>query len=299
VAPGLDEGETLRPPASPVAGMAMYPGFRGDGIVEDFMAAGTIVHTTDFEDFSEWYYEDPIIGGVSYRGEFNTFGFGYPPSIALCSPDLDFRGYLDQGYDMLGFDLATWDLIGVDITITTDRDGVEASYSVYAETVPHGDDDVRFQGFVTDSPGEEITGFHMRSTRARLCLDNVMVGVADRGIEVGIDIRPGSPTNPVNLKSRGSLPVAILSSAGFDAADVDVATVELAGTGVATRGKRGPMAALEDIDGDGLDDLVVHFETQALVAGGGLTDATTSLELTGKTVSGQEFTGTDVVRIVP
>ena len=42
---------------------------------------------------------------------------------------------------------------------------------------------------------------------------------------VAIDIKPGSATNPINLDAPGKIPVAILSSATFDAASVDRATI--------------------------------------------------------------------------
>ena len=38
--------------------------------------------------------------------------------------------------------------------------------------------------------------------------------------EVTIDIKPGDPSNTINLRSNGVIPVAILSSASFDALQV-------------------------------------------------------------------------------
>jgi hypothetical protein len=43
--------------------------------------------------------------------------------------------------------------------------------------------------------------------------------------EVKIDIEPGSDGNPINPKSRGVIPVAILGSDTFEVADVDVTTL--------------------------------------------------------------------------
>ena len=84
-------------------------------------------------------------------------------------------------------------------------------------------------------------------------------------IEVEIDIKPGSYPNAVNLGSYGLIPVAILSSHYFDATTVDPDTVELAGAGVSVRGKGNKyMAHEEDVNGDGLVDLVVHVATENL-----------------------------------
>ena len=45
------------------------------------------------------------------------------------------------------------------------------------------------------------------------------------GATVDIDIKPTSCPNPLNVKSKGVLPVAILGTASFDVNDVDVSTV--------------------------------------------------------------------------
>jgi len=64
---------------------------------------------------------------------------------------------------------------------------------------------------------------------------------------VAIDIKPGSATNPINLDAPGKIPMAILSSATFDAASVDRATI--------TFGRYGTEATvvsttLSDVNGD-------------------------------------------------
>jgi len=56
-------------------------------------------------------------------------------------------------------------------------------------------------------------------------------------IRVAIDIKPGSDPNSINLSSAGVVPVAILSSATFDATQVDPASVTLAGARVKLIGK--------------------------------------------------------------
>jgi hypothetical protein len=116
-------------------------------------------------------------------------------------------------------------------------------------------------------------------------------------LEVAIDIKPGSTANPINLGSRGVTPVAILSSSTFDATSVVPETITLAGAGVATRGKKGEcQVAAEDVDGDGLLDLVALVPTASLDPdlfedGYAVLDATTS--------DGQAIWGSDLVTIVP
>ncbi len=114
-------------------------------------------------------------------------------------------------------------------------------------------------------------------------------------IDVDIDIKPGSDPNPINPGSKGLVPVAILSSDVFNATQVDPATVYLAGAAVARRGKGKLMAHHEDVNADGLIDLLVQVETKDfddLGTGG-------TVELTGTTYDGRNIVGCDDVVIVP
>ena len=108
-------------------------------------------------------------------------------------------------------------------------------------------------------------------------------------IVIDIDIKPGSYPNSINLKSKGNVPVSILSDSTFDATTVDRSTVVFAGASPLLIGQ-----TPEDINYDGLLDVVLHFKTQELNLQPGDTEAC----LTGKTLSGQEFEGCDSVRIV-
>ena len=114
-------------------------------------------------------------------------------------------------------------------------------------------------------------------------------------IHAGVDIKPGEYPNTINLGSNGVVPVAILSSPSFNATQVDPLTVTLAGASVALRGKGTPMADIRDVNGDGLMDLLVHVETEALELSEGDTEAV----LLGRTYGGVNITGIDSVRIVP
>lgn len=79
---------------------------------------------------------------------------------------------------------------------------------------------------------------------------------------IDIAIKPGSGDSaPVNPKSRGNIPVALLSSADFDALKVDTSIDAL------TFGGTGDERSLlrcntkgEDVNGDGMLDLVCHFD---------------------------------------
>lgn len=124
------------------------------------------------------------------------------------------------------------------------------------------------------------------------------------GPDVVIDVKPGSDTNVINLKSKGVVPVAILTTDNFDAGTVDPKSVQFA--------QAAPVRwTLEDVDGDGDKDMLFHFNTQDLVLVSDLemrmlsakaTDVSASAAkkatLTGKTADGYQVNGSDSVKIV-
>ncbi len=125
--------------------------------------------------------------------------------------------------------------------------------------------------------------------------DPVIAGEQDVTQDVTIVITPGGNPNSINLRSRGTVAVAVLSTATFNATTVDPTTVTLAESPVKLKRNGTPMAGFEEVDGDGSLDLVVHVDTQALQL-----DATdTEAVLVGQTFDGTTITGTDVVRVLP
>jgi hypothetical protein len=114
-------------------------------------------------------------------------------------------------------------------------------------------------------------------------------------LTVGIDIKPGSTPNSINLGSGGVVPVAILSSETFDARTVDPLSVTLESSPIVLRGNGTPSVSVEDVNGDGLADLVVHVATSALQ----LTTTSTVAVLQGRTYAGVGIVGHDDVNVVP
>ncbi len=103
--------------------------------------------------------------------------------------------------------------------------------------------------------------------------------------------------------------MAVLSNATFDATTVDASTVCFGDDpprGGTTAYAQPPgvdadcneahrRGHIEDVDGDGDLDMVLHFETGQT----GIDSGDTVARLTGRTTGGTEFEGADAIRTVP
>lgn len=108
---------------------------------------------------------------------------------------------------------------------------------------------------------------------------------------VDIDIKPGDAENPINLKSKGVIPVVILTTEDFDATTVDPLSVTFGPDGATEAHNKGH---IEDADGDGDLDLILHFKTQST----GIQCGDTEASLTGLTFDAVPVAGTDVIQTV-
>jgi hypothetical protein len=132
-------------------------------------------------------------------------------------------------------------------------------------------------------------------------------------LPVPVDVKPTSCPNPLNVGSKGVLPVAILGIEDFDITRIDPASVRLEGVAplrwayedVATPvepylGKEDPYGCSEE-GADGYMDLTLKFKTQELVSMlGDVEDGDVLiLQLTGSLMdNGRDIIGEDVVIIV-
>ena len=126
--------------------------------------------------------------------------------------------------------------------------------------------------------------------------------------DVQIDIKPGSAASPLNLASKGVIPITLFGSTAFDVTTVEMSSVMFAGASVAKFSSR-------DVNRDGYLDLVLEFRTQdthlrdlyAELLGDADTTANDKLDpgvsnrqvaavsLTGMTTSGAQFSGMDTL----
>jgi hypothetical protein len=109
-------------------------------------------------------------------------------------------------------------------------------------------------------------------------------------IPVSIDIKPGSYPNSINLRSRGVIPVGVLTNDDFDATMVNGESCHFGPNEAEPK-----HYAIEDIDNDGDLDMIFQFRTQE----SGIDAQDTEATLTCQTQDGWHIHGDDSIRIVP
>ena len=110
---------------------------------------------------------------------------------------------------------------------------------------------------------------------------------------IEIDIKPGNELNPIQPTNMGAVPLAILSSNTFSVSTVDFSTVTFGPNGATPVHK---MPHFEDVNNDGIIDMVLHFKTKEI----GIEEQTIQLCLTAKTLDGiVKLFGCDSIVIVP
>ena len=107
-----------------------------------------------------------------------------------------------------------------------------------------------------------------------------------------IVIKPDDEPNSINVESGQNIAVAVLSTDTFDATELDV-TATFFGPGQS--GETHGMVHIEDVDGDGDNDAILHFSALET----GLACGDTLATLVSTTFSNLAITGSDSVSIVP
>jgi len=147
------------------------------------------------------------------------------------------------------------------------------------------------------------------------CVQTITIEAGEE--EPGLDIKPTSCPNPINVKSKGVIPVAITGASGFDVGLIDPSSLLLSrhdGVGGSVAPVEGRMrisdtatpfsGELCDCHGYGADgflDLNMKFVKQDVVSAlllASVPDKTTlQLDLSGKLMDGSPFTVSDCIRV--
>ncbi len=127
---------------------------------------------------------------------------------------------------------------------------------------------------------------------------------------VQLDVKPQSCPNPINTKSQGVLPVAILGTASFDVTQIDVSSITLEGVSPLRDAIEDVATPLQvptvpepdsctDEGPDGFDDLTLKFDTQEVLEALGFPSKgdVISVELEGTLLDGTLFEGYDNIII--
>jgi hypothetical protein len=156
--------------------------------------------------------------------------------------------------------------------ITIDMTNIPPTWGSYSLSIPINpslEGHILQFGFLNTATAYEGSG---------VFYDNVNFGLAP--VPVSVDIKPGGCPNPVVLRARGLLPVAILGTDDVDVTTIDPSTIRLEGVApirsdledVATPfepfagGKQDCMYDCWGAGPDGWLDLTAHFKMQDIVA---------------------------------
>lgn len=112
-------------------------------------------------------------------------------------------------------------------------------------------------------------------------------------LQVAIDIKPGSYPNAINLTEKGVIPVAVLGSAFLKVRQINPATLLLENMPVQAVASGKLLVHYDDINGDGIEDLVVQFANTGSLP----VDATTAT-LIGNLYDSTMIKGSDSVFVV-
>jgi hypothetical protein len=115
-------------------------------------------------------------------------------------------------------------------------------------------------------------------------LDNIVIDTGQRVVE--IDVLPGDEANVVYPNRSGKLPIAILSSAEFDATQVYVY-----GLKINQQPNVAELVGVENVDGLHGPDMVTQFATQ----NSAIFCDDTEISITGYTNSGEYISGTGAI----
>lgn len=153
-----------------------------------------------------------------------------------------------------------------------DKDRYEAAYGcIIGDPCYDPDCDLNSDGIIDVRDGARISFFFgkTREVRKAVCFTSVYV-----------DIKPASWPNPLELKNKGVLPVAICGTEEFDVTTINPETIRLTREGLETEIGVAPIRwSYEDIatpytgepcgghdfNGDGYLDLVLKFKTQEVI----------------------------------
>jgi hypothetical protein len=235
--------------------------------------------------------------------------------------DVDFFTFHANAGDVLTLDIDygySSDENGLDTIIAIfdgDGRGLRANDDASPDPGSTGGRDSRIDNFVVPATGTytvgvssyprqfrhygEVTSGDLDEGTYELIIDGLPVSI----MQISMEVKPGNDdvAPPINPRSKGKIPVALLGSASFDVEDVDVNSLRFGASGQ-ERSLHKCAKHPRDVNRDGFADLVCHFYTQRT----GLDGSSIEGRLNGSTKSvrgaaggGVAFQGAAYLKVVP
>lgn len=184
---------------------------------------------------------------------------------------------------------------GTDFEVDWNRDGTIVSLEGATEFTPNDTNPNSTYGsllLATDEDSKPMTLLCFSYTPINL------VDIKNDKTTLKIDIKPGSDTNCINLKSCGVVPVAVLTTDDFNAGTL------VPDYSILFAGASPVRSSLCDVDNDGDMDMLFHFRTQKLDLDENSTEATltatlkSAVTMSSAATAGDVMEGTDKVKIM-
>lgn len=255
-------------------------------------SGGAMIISAVSSDGLTWIKESGI--RVDNGGIYDFWGAAGPHIVEL--PDGTYRMYYN-GYDgAAGHILSAVSSDG--LTWTKEVGVVITAGGTYDSQSAHSPNILELSGGAYRMYYTGYDGVHMR----------ILSAISEEEIlEATIDIKPGSCPNPLNVKSKGVLPVAILGTEDFDVFYIDVASITLEGISPIRSGYEdvatpfeGEICDCHELGADGYLDLTLKFKIQDIVdVLGEVNDGDeVILSIIGELSDGSDFAGADCVVII-
>ena len=217
-------------------------------------------------------------------GGMKTSGKKVDTILGLYGPGPTFP-FMTQKDDA-GMPLDAGSISGLDARLDGIRLPKSGTYLVGVSSTP--------RRFATTAGGGTVTVAKPLGTNANGSYKLTISGVTLSVMQISIEIKPGSgDVAPINPKSKGKIPVALLGSSELIVDDVDTASLTFGHSGnEASLSKCGPAS---DVNGDAFPDMVCHFENQEAQFAASDEEAI----LHGQLHGGRRFEGRGWLKLVP
>jgi hypothetical protein len=279
-------------------------GFSGDETLIEFtgIGRGVAIEPDQYEDddvtFPASLYGEDLISVLFLSGSVGASNMNLMDPSIIPEPVITIN-FL-QRFRRVGFDVVNYG--GDNLAVTVYRGGSEVDAKASDRSAgsfigiedPEGIDAITMSGngSFNNLPGVIVFD--------NLRFEEVVEDAEPVITPANVDIKPGNCMNPLNIRSKGVLRVAIHTDENLDATQVDPTTVLLMGVAsLAYDLDYVPNCTSDEPVDDDLD-LVLKFDTVEIIkAIGDVDDGTVlTLQLTGNLYDGKEIAGEDVVAIL-